>query len=111
MAVLWIDFQRQEGQIMSKRTISPGNTGQPGIPPIATCNVSGKPQVRCAIYTRKSTEEGLQQEFNTLDAQRESAEAYIKSQVAEGWVCLDQRFDDGGFTGGNMDRPALKRLL
>ncbi len=68
-------------------------------------------QVRCAIYTRKSTEEGLQQDFNSLDAQRESAENYIASQKAEGWVCLPDRYDDGGFTGGNMDRPALQRLL
>jgi DNA invertase Pin-like site-specific DNA recombinase len=67
--------------------------------------------VRCAIYTRKSTEEGLAQEFNTLDAQRESAEAFIKSQAHDGWTCLPGRYDDGGFTGGNMDRPALKRLL
>jgi site-specific DNA recombinase len=67
--------------------------------------------VRCAVYTRKSTEEGLEQEFNTLDAQREAAEAYVKSQAAEGWTCLPQRYDDGGFTGGNMDRPALQRLL
>ena len=67
--------------------------------------------VRCAIYTRKSTEEGLEQEFNTLDAQRESAEAYIQSQTHEGWQCLPARYDDGGFTGGNMERPALKRLL
>ena len=70
-----------------------------------------KAKVRCAIYTRKSTEEGLDQDFNTLDAQRESAEAYIKSQAQEGWVCLPERYDDGGFTGGNMDRPALQRLL
>lgn len=67
--------------------------------------------IRCAIYTRKSTEEGLQQEFNSLDAQRESGEAYVKSQEHEGWVCLPAHYDDGGFTGGNMDRPALKRLL
>ena len=67
--------------------------------------------VRCAIYTRKSTEEGLQQEFNSLDAQRESAEAYIASQQHEGWTCLPDRYDDGGFTGGNMERPALTRLL
>ena len=66
---------------------------------------------RCAIYTRKSTEEGLALEFNSLDAQRESAEAYIASQKCEGWVCLPDRYDDGGFTGGNMDRPALKRLM
>jgi site-specific DNA recombinase len=68
-------------------------------------------QVRCAIYTRKSTEEGLDQAFNTLDAQRESGEAYIKSQQHDGWVCLAERYDDGGFTGGNMDRPALQRLM
>jgi len=68
-------------------------------------------RVHCAIYTRKSTEDGLEQEFNSLDAQRESAEAYIASQKSEGWVCLPDRYDDGGFTGGNMERPALKRLL
>lgn len=67
--------------------------------------------IRCAIYTRKSTDEGLDQEFNSLDAQRESAEAYIASQKHEGWVCLPGRYDDGGFTGGNMARPALKRLF
>ena len=66
---------------------------------------------RCAIYTRKSSDEGLQQDFNSLDAQREAAEAYIASQKAEGWVCLPERYDDGGFTGGNMERPALRRLL
>ncbi len=67
--------------------------------------------LRCAIYTRKSTEEGLEQEFNSLDAQRESAEAFIKSQSHERWSCLPDRYDDGGFTGGNIERPALKRLL
>ena len=67
--------------------------------------------VRCAIYTRKSTEEGLEQEFNSLDAQREAAQAYIQSQQQEGWACLPDRYDDGGFTGGNMDRPALRQLL
>ncbi len=67
--------------------------------------------VRCAIYTRESTEEGLEQEFNSLDAQRESGEAYILSQKAEHWICVADRYDDGGFTGGNMDRPALQRLL
>src|SRR5262249_61548473 len=69
------------------------------------------PLVRCAIYTRKATEEGLEQEFNSLDAQRESAQAYIQSQQQEGWVCLPDRYDDGGFTGGNTERPALQRLL
>ncbi|MBM4225906.1 MAG: recombinase family protein, partial [Gammaproteobacteria bacterium] len=67
--------------------------------------------VRCAIYTRKSTEEGLDQEYNTLDAQRDSAEAFIRSQRHEGWVALPERYDDGGYTGANMDRPALKKLL
>jgi site-specific DNA recombinase len=67
--------------------------------------------LRCAIYTRKSTEEGLEQEFNSLDAQREAGENYIASQKAEGWVCLPDRYDDGGYTGGNMERPALQRLL
>lgn len=67
--------------------------------------------IRCAIYTRKSTEEGLEQEFNSLDAQRESAEAYIASQKTEGWVSLPDRYDDGGFTGGNTNRPAVQRLM
>jgi site-specific DNA recombinase len=71
----------------------------------------GPKTVRCAVYTRKSTEEGLEQEFNTLDAQREAAEAFVRSQGGEGWVCLPDRFDDGGFTGGNMDRPALTKLM
>ena len=62
--------------------------------------------VRCAIYTRKSTEEGLDQDFNSLDAQRESAEAYIRSQAHEGWRLVPTRYDDGGFSGGNLDRPA-----
>ena len=69
------------------------------------------PRLRCAIYTRKSTEEGLDQEFNSLDAQREAAEAFILSQRREGWIVLPEFYDDGGYTGGNMDRPALTRLL
>src|SRR5215831_18012388 len=67
--------------------------------------------VRCAIYTRKSTDEGLDRDFNSLDNQREAAEAYIKSQRAEGWEALADRYDDGGFSGGNTQRPALVRLL
>jgi site-specific DNA recombinase len=67
--------------------------------------------VRCAIYCRKSTEEGLEQEFNSIHAQRESAEAYIASQQGEGWVCLPDDYSDGGFTGATMDRPALKQVL
>src|SRR6202165_5674451 len=66
---------------------------------------------RCAIYTRKSSEEGLEQEFNSLQAQSEACEAYIRSQRHEGWVLARTRYDDGGFSGGNMERPALQRLL
>ena len=66
--------------------------------------------LRCAIYTRVSTEHGLEQEFNSLDSQREASEAYIKSQAREGWRCLPSRYDDGGFSGGSMERPALQRL-
>ncbi len=67
--------------------------------------------IRCAIYTRKSTDDGLEQEFNSLDAQREAGEAYIASQKHEGWVCLTTMYDDGGFSGGNVERPGLQRLL
>lgn len=70
-----------------------------------------KKTLRCAIYTRKSVVEGLEKDFNTLDAQREAGESYIASQKNEGWICLEKRYDDGGFTGGNMERPALKELL
>ena len=71
---------------------------------------SGK-VIRCAIYTRKSTEHGLDQEFNSLDAQREACEAYIKSQAFQGWKALPQQYNDPAYSGGNLDRPALKRLL
>jgi len=67
--------------------------------------------VRCAIYTRKSSEEGLEQEFNSLQAQREACEAFINSQRHEGWVCLRAAYDDGGFSGATMERPALQQLL
>jgi site-specific DNA recombinase len=67
--------------------------------------------MRCAIYTRKSSEEGLEQEFNSLDAQREAGEAYVRSQAGEGWALLAEPYDDGGYTGGNTDRPGLQRLL
>lgn len=86
-------------QTVAKKTRSAGSEPKPAL------------AVRCAIYTRKSTEEGLEQEFNTLDAQRESGEAYVKSQVSAGWVVLSTAYDDGGYSGGNMDRPALKRLM
>ncbi len=68
-------------------------------------------EVRCAIYTRKSTDEGLEKEFNTLEAQREASENFIKSQKHQGWVLIDEHYDDGGYSGGNMKRPALERLL
>lgn len=67
--------------------------------------------IRCAIYTRKSTEEGLEQDFNSLDAQREACEAYIKSQQHEGWVLIEKHYDDGGFSGGTLERPAVKELF
>src|SRR3954471_19804208 len=78
---------------------------QPTVVPL-----SGK-VVRCAIYTRKSSEEGLEQPFNSLDAQREAAEAYIVSQRHQGWIVLPELYDDGGYSGGTMERPALQRLL
>jgi len=68
-------------------------------------------KLRCAVYTRKSSEEGLEQEFNSLDAQREACEAYVASQKPEGWVLVPDRYDDGGFSGGTLERPGLKRLL
>jgi site-specific DNA recombinase len=67
--------------------------------------------VRCAIYTRVSTENGLDQEFNSLDAQYEAASAYIKSQAHAGWTLVRSRYDDGGYSGGSTDRPDLQRLL
>lgn len=69
------------------------------------------PSLRCAIYCRKSTAKGLEQQFNSLDAQREACECYVKAQAANGWVALDDRYDDGGFTGANLDRPAFTRLM
>src|SRR5450631_104551 len=72
---------------------------------------SNSKHLRCAIYTRKSTEHGLELEFNSLDAQREACEAYIKSQTSQGWKALPQLYDDPAYSGGNLDRPALKKLL
>ena len=71
----------------------------------------GKTTLRCAVYTRVSTEHGLEQEFNSLDNQREASEAYVKSQAHEGWKLIRTHYDDGGYSGGSMDRPALQRLL
>ena len=70
-----------------------------------------KPQNKCAIYTRVSTSEGLEKEFTSLDNQRESAESYIQSQKSQGWIALPDRYDDGGYTGANTDRPALQKLI
>ncbi|MEH3036221.1 MAG: recombinase family protein [Sphingomonas adhaesiva] len=67
--------------------------------------------VRCAIYTRKSSDEGLEQSFNSLDAQREACAAYILSQASEGWSEVKEAYDDGGISGGTLERPALQRLL
>src|SRR6185437_15895314 len=72
---------------------------------------ASRARIRCAVYTRKSSEEGLEQEFNSLDAQREACEAFIRSQRHEGWIVLPELYDDPGFSGGTMDRPALQRLL
>src|SRR5262249_29277064 len=96
-AVFWSDqagFAPWGGEPLTK----PAATGRGGI-------------VRCAIYTRKSSEEGLEQEFNSLQAQREACEAFITSQRHEGWIWLPKTYDDGGFSGATMDRPALQRLL
>jgi site-specific DNA recombinase len=68
-------------------------------------------KIRCAVYTLKSSEEGLEQSFNSLHAQREACEAYILSQRHEGWHLLSKNYDDGGFSGGNMERPGLRELL
>ncbi len=73
----------------------------------------GKPirKLRCAVYTRKSTEEGLDKEFNSLQAQREACEAYIASQRSKGWALVRDAYDDGGFSGGTLERPGLQQLL
>src|SRR5262249_56729369 len=68
-------------------------------------------RVRCAIYTRVSTEYGLEQDFNSLDAQHDAAAAYVRSQAQEGWTLIRARYDDGGYSGGSTDRPALQQLL
>jgi DNA invertase Pin-like site-specific DNA recombinase len=74
-------------------------------------NLAGGRKIRCAIYTRKSSEQGREQEFNPLDAQREACEAFVRSQKHEGWSVLPQLYDDPGYSGGTMERPALKRLF
>jgi site-specific DNA recombinase len=87
------------------------NVERPSVPQAKLIALPDPKPIRCAIYTRKSTEEGLEQEFNSLDAQRECAEAYIQSQRHERWTLVPERYDDGGFTGANLDRPALRQLL
>src|SRR6202045_2727808 len=80
--------------------------------PARTKPMASEPKLlRCAIYTRKSTEHGLELEFNSLDAQRDACEAYIKSQASQGWRALPQHYDDPAYSGGNLERPALKMLL
>src|SRR3977135_327471 len=91
-----------------------GGTGAlPGNPlqPVIVMAANTIRPVRCAIDTRKSTEHGLELEFNSLDAQREACEAYIKSQASQGWRALPQHYDDPAYSGGNLDRPALQLLL
>jgi DNA invertase Pin-like site-specific DNA recombinase len=99
--VEWLDLLRAEGEGwgVSRRKL-----------PDQAMPATTK-KLRCAVYTRKSTDEGLEKEFNTLDAQRDACEAYITSQRAEGWVLVRDRYDDGGFSGGTLERPALQRLL
>jgi site-specific DNA recombinase len=77
----------------------------------AVMNTGRSKQVRCAIYTRVSTDQGLEQDFNSLDAQYDASQAYIRSQRHAGWTMVRSKYDDGGFSGGNTDRPALQRLL
>src|SRR5690606_16321553 len=96
LSVLSVGRQAMSRRARQEATTEDGRTGR---------------GIRCAIYTRKSSDEGLDQEFNSLDAQRESAEAFIASQKAEGWTVLATRYDDGGYSGGSMERPALERLL
>ena len=74
-------------------------------------NTGRSKQVRCAVYTRVSTDQGLEQDFNSLDAQYDASQAYIRSQQHAGWTMVRSKYDEGGFSGGNTDRPALQRLL
>src|SRR6476620_5228094 len=97
-----------------QRLPAPGGTdhGSSDCGRIRTPPMAGETKVlRCAIYTRKSTDHGLEQEFNSLDAQREACEAYVKSQAFQGWKALLQQYNDPAYSGGNLDRPALKKLL
>jgi len=102
--------QRILAKIDTRRAVHEHKRGPRAASSLTAGNLVGR-QVRCAIYTRKSTEEGLDQAFNSLDAQREACAAYVVSQRHEGWTLLPDLYDDGGFSGGTMERPALKRLL
>ena len=102
----------QNGDAGRSSGCAPGKQRSASKPAGQAMRESAKPQeLRCAIYTRKSSEEGLEQDFNSLHAQREACQAYIKSQKHEGWRPLSAHYDDGGYSGGTMDRPALRRLL
>ena len=96
---------------MSKAAMSKASVSKAALSKAVISTSTPRRRIRCAIYTRKSSEEGLEQEFNSLDAQREACEAYVTSQKAEGWVSIREPYDDGGFSGGTLDRPALQRLL
>ena|SRR5208282_4601152 len=87
------------------------NWRRPSGPNLETLRVERKIALRCAVYTRVSTDSGLEQDFDSLDNQREASEAYIKSQAHEGWKLVRERYDDGGFSGGSMERPAVQKLL
>jgi len=109
-AIAW--RARRDQEFESSTTPSPSPASVAVDQPIEAHNAGADPRhQRCAIYTRKSSEEGLEQEFNSLAAQREACEAYIRSQQHEGWVLAKTHYDDGGFSGGNMERPALQALL
>src|SRR5688572_33149771 len=100
------------GIMSARQTVGArANRRKPDRTPAAPAQATLVKTVRCAIYTRKSTTEGLDSGFSSLDAQREAGELYVRSQATNGWVALPTRYDDGGFTGGNLERPALARLM
>lgn len=96
--LFWVEVHQKGGRMRTSRTS-------------VASTPSFIPKKRCAIYTRKSTDEGLDQEYNSLEAQRDAGLAFVSSQRHEGWLALDDTYDDGGFSGGNIDRPGLKRLM
>src|SRR3977135_2584303 len=103
------DRARHHGDPTARRPVlPPARQAIEGGPIMKT---GGSKQVRCAIYTRVSTDRGLEQDFNSLDAQFDASQAYIRSQAHAGWTLVRSKYDDGGFSGGNTDRPALQQLL